>query len=537
MVMVIPLVEIDGPWLSFGLAVSPDCQLAPPTFFNEGTDPISMFYPLVGLAVGICALTASVLVFLPLAGDAWQCAGDGIHVTADILVDEQIHMDQAQMMERLTQALFPESSHLDDISGWWGGAARRVSISADATQSAGFVQLRMRKGNKGNLLLHMKAMKCDIQVAAGPERAHELVVAAKNASGSSDVKWAAKAVPEPSNPHLKQYFSMMNDISEPKELLASHKSNFSSAAIWHIRNSKTLVLNGVVMSDTSDEHIYHELMVHPALLACKEPRDVLIIGGAEGAVLREVLQDRRVQNVTMVEIDEGLVHMCRAHLSTMHHGSFQSPRASVLFADGIEFVKRTKDAAFDVVIIDGIDFSHGDIADYGNVLFSRELYNEMHRILRPGGVLAQYMSDVVRSEELKAAGFNQSVGLGVDIGSFFGGGAKFSLAAKDVEQPLASRISKQIVDGELQTKTRYLSAHSLEQSLKHIGRRLKGGGGGGGGDGCSGSSRCSNVIQWDGGLDGTRPELQLNAEPGDRHTDENGYCTYGHFYIVSSLEI
>eukprot|EP00746_Dinoflagellata_sp_MGD_P085888 gnl/MRDRNA2_/MRDRNA2_33982_c0_seq1.p1 gnl/MRDRNA2_/MRDRNA2_33982_c0~~gnl/MRDRNA2_/MRDRNA2_33982_c0_seq1.p1 ORF type:complete len:347 (+),score=67.38 gnl/MRDRNA2_/MRDRNA2_33982_c0_seq1:57-1043(+) len=198
-----------------------------------------------------------------------------------------------------------------------------------------------------------------------------------------------------------------------------------------------------------------------------------------------------------------------------------------MFADGIEFVKRTKDAAFDVVIIDGIDFSHGDIADYGNVLFSRELYNEMHRILRPGGVLAQYMSDVVRSEELKAAGFNQSVGLGVDIDSFFGGGAKFSLAAKDVEQPLASRISKQIVDGELHTKTRYLSAHSLEQSLKHIGRRLKGGGGGGGGDGCSGSSRCSNVILWDGGLDGIRPELQLNAEPGDRHTDENGYCTYG----------
>merc|ERR1719428_626598 len=127
-------------------------------------------------------------------------------------------------------------------------------------------------------------------------------------------------------------------------------------------------------------------MVHPALLASQNPRNVLIIGGAEGAVLREVLQDTRVQNATMVEIDEGLVHMCRDHLGTMHQGSFQSPRASVLF-------------------IDGIDFSHGEIADYGNVLFSREFYSEIHRILRPGGVLAQYMSDVVRLKELEAVGF------------------------------------------------------------------------------------------------------------------------------------
>merc|ERR550514_1888513 len=101
------------------------------------------------------------------------------------------------------------------------------------------------------------------------------------------------------------------------------------------------------MSDTRDEHIYHELLVHPALMAAgatggsepSPPRRVLIIGGGEGATLREVLRDPRVETAVMVDIDQGLVDFCKTHLEPMHQNSFDSPRSSVIYEDGVSFVR------------------------------------------------------------------------------------------------------------------------------------------------------------------------------------------------------
>src|SRR3954453_6702432 len=79
-----------------------------------------------------------------------------------------------------------------------------------------------------------------------------------------------------------------------------------------------LLLDGLVQSSEDDEHTYHEALVHPGLIAHDGPREVLIIGGGEGATLREVLRHRSVERATMVDIDGELIALCKEHLDDWH---------------------------------------------------------------------------------------------------------------------------------------------------------------------------------------------------------------------------
>jgi spermidine synthase len=146
---------------------------------------------------------------------------------------------------------------------------------------------------------------------------------------------------------------------------------------------KMLVLDGLVQSAEDDEHSYHEALVHPGMIAHDDPREVLIIGGGEGATLREVLRYRSVERATMVDIDAELVEMCREHLESWHQGSFDDPRAELIIGDGRAFLETT-DRTFDVVICDITDF-----LDHGPALrlYTKQFYELVAARLNPGGVL------------------------------------------------------------------------------------------------------------------------------------------------------
>lgn len=114
---------------------------------------------------------------------------------------------------------------------------------------------------------------------------------------------------------------------------------------------KFLLLDGDMQSATRDLGAYHEMLVHPGLLAHPHPRRVLILGGGDGATLREVLRHECVQEVMMVEQDATVVKICREFAPEFHGGAFHDPRCRLLVGDALHYL-RTSQGYFDVIIAD-----------------------------------------------------------------------------------------------------------------------------------------------------------------------------------------
>ncbi len=160
---------------------------------------------------------------------------------------------------------------------------------------------------------------------------------------------------------------------------------------------KMLLLDGLVQSAEADEYLYHEALVHPGMLAHADPKDVLIIGGGEGATLREVLRHKTVRKATMVDIDGELIELCKKHLGEWHKGAFDDPRAEIVIGDGRAYLE-TSEQTFDIVICDITDFlDHGPAMR----LYTKEFYALVKKRLNPGGVL------IVQAMELAATDWEE----------------------------------------------------------------------------------------------------------------------------------
>lgn len=174
---------------------------------------------------------------------------------------------------------------------------------------------------------------------------------------------------------------------------------------------RMLLLDGLVQSAEDDEHTYHEALVHPGLIAHHGPRKVLVIGGGEGATLREVLRYGTLEQVTMVDIDGELIALCREHLDDWHQGSFDDPRVEVVIGDGRAFLENTE-RKFDAVICDITDFlDHGPAMR----LYTREFYDLIAQRLEPGGVLIVQALETSNSDWEEHAMLVRTVGQAFSI--------------------------------------------------------------------------------------------------------------------------
>ncbi|MCB9569779.1 MAG: methyltransferase domain-containing protein [Myxococcales bacterium] len=115
---------------------------------------------------------------------------------------------------------------------------------------------------------------------------------------------------------------------------------------------RMLFLDGLIQSASSDEALYHETLIHPALVAHGHPRRVLIGGTGEGATLREVLRHRGVESVITVDIDAEVVALCRELLPEWGAGSLDDPRVEARIEDFAATVASAEAGAFDVIVSD-----------------------------------------------------------------------------------------------------------------------------------------------------------------------------------------
>ena len=184
--------------------------------------------------------------------------------------------------------------------------------------------------------------------------------------------------------YLETIFPDLVMMLRAQKVLYSGRTEYQNVEILESEVfGRSLVLDGKTQSTEKDEHIYHEGLVHPAMLMHPDPRAVFIGGGGEGGTLREVLSHKSVERVVMVDLDEEVVDLCRRYLPQHHQGSFDDPRVELLHQDARAYL-RDCNRQFDVMVMDLVDPLEGGTA---YLLYTDEYYRIAKSKLNPGGIL------------------------------------------------------------------------------------------------------------------------------------------------------
>ena len=159
---------------------------------------------------------------------------------------------------------------------------------------------------------------------------------------------------------------------------------------------RVLALDGAIQVCEADEFTYHEMLAHVPIFAKGDVRSVLVIGGGDGGLLREVLK-HPVERAVMVEIDRKVIDLCTQYLPSISAGAFDDPRAEVIIADGVRFVAEDT-RQFDVIVVDSTD-----PIGPSECLFSEAFYADCAKRLTPGGILVtQNGVPFMQPEELRS---------------------------------------------------------------------------------------------------------------------------------------
>ncbi|MCF8465805.1 MAG: hypothetical protein K9G33_00230 [Sneathiella sp.] len=138
------------------------------------------------------------------------------------------------------------------------------------------------------------------------------------------------------------------------KLLHSEQSPFQKIEVFeHEIFGRVLTLDDLVQVSHADEFMYHEMAVHVPLLGRKrEKAEVLIVGGGDGGILREVLRHDFVTRVVMVEIDERVIEVSKEYLGI--NGDYSDPRVELMIGDAAQYMReaRARGDLFDLIILD-----------------------------------------------------------------------------------------------------------------------------------------------------------------------------------------
>jgi spermidine synthase len=168
----------------------------------------------------------------------------------------------------------------------------------------------------------------------------------------------------------------------PKNLVYSNDSEFQRIDIidtdlW----GRVMLLDGIVQTTEKDEFIYHEMFAHVPMFAHAEVSTVLIVGGGDGGLLREVLKHKSVTKVVLVEIDKAVIDLCSQYFPGHSLNSWQDPRVEVVIADGKDYIATTE-LTFDLILSDSTD-----PIGPGEVLFTSDFYYQAISKLTDKGIL------------------------------------------------------------------------------------------------------------------------------------------------------
>ncbi|XP_024987362.1 spermidine synthase 1 isoform X1 [Cynara cardunculus var. scolymus] len=200
-----------------------------------------------------------------------------------------------------------------------------------------------------------------------------------------------------------------------EKILFQGKSDYQDVMVFQSATyGKVLVLDGVIQLTERDECAYQEMITHLPLCSIPNPKKVLVIGGGDGGVLREVARHSSVEHIDICEIDKMVVDVSKEYFPDVAVG-YEDPRVTLHVGDGVAFLKAAPEGSYDAVIVDssdpiGIPPAHPPppfqnpckmylkkvnlMNLYGNLtsgpaqeLFEKPFFESVAKALRPGGVV------------------------------------------------------------------------------------------------------------------------------------------------------
>lgn len=167
-----------------------------------------------------------------------------------------------------------------------------------------------------------------------------------------------------------------------KEILFKGKSEYQEVLVFEsLTYGKVLVLDGIVQLTEKDECAYQEMIAHLPLCSIPSPKTVLVVGGGDGGVLREISRHDSVELIDICEIDKMVIDVSKKYFPELAVG-FEDPRVRLHIGDAVEFLRQVPRGKYDAIIVDS-----SDPVGPAQELVEKPFFDTIAKALRPGGVL------------------------------------------------------------------------------------------------------------------------------------------------------
>jgi spermidine synthase len=179
-----------------------------------------------------------------------------------------------------------------------------------------------------------------------------------------------------------------------KETLHSEVTDFQGMDVVDTYDyGRLLVLDGCVMTTDKDEFVYHEMLSHVPLHTHPNPKKVLVVGGGDGGIIREVIKHPSVEKAVLAEIDGRVIEVSKQYFPHIASG-LSNPRVDVQVTDGIIHVQEHENE-YDVILIDSTDPIGPAVG-----LFAKEFYASVHRALKDDGIFVAQTESPFKDPDL-----------------------------------------------------------------------------------------------------------------------------------------
>jgi len=253
------------------------------------------------------------------------------------------------------------------------------------------------------------------------------------------------------------------------DVLWEKRSDFQDVLVFKTKAWGTVFcLDGAIQVTDLDECSYHENMAHIPCLAHAHPKDVLIVGGGDGGVMREVLKHPTIESVTLVDIDGMVPEIAKLYYPTLSC-SFDDPKAKLIVGDGFKYMEGRKEE-YDVIIVDS-----SDPEGPASTLFGQEFYERCRGALRKGGILCTqgeniwlHLNLITKMHKfIKGIGFPSVEYVNIQMPSYPNGSIGFFLCSDATCKEIRSTIPDDVAENlRYYDKEMHAAAFALPKFVK-----------------------------------------------------------------------